>query len=137
MFPNFFLGHLTLGVALCEKGDCAAAAPEVEKALALEPMPMVLGELGYIYAKARRSEDARKIMADLKEQSKTRYVAPWWTALIHVGLGENDQAFPFLEKAYQDHSWWLLWIKTDPRFENLRSDPRFTDLVRRINYPAN
>jgi TolB-like protein/Tfp pilus assembly protein PilF len=135
MFPNFFLGHMTLGVALCLKGDCAAGAQELEKARELEPGPIVLGELGYVYGKAGRVGDARKIIADLQEQSKTRYVAPWFTALIHVGLGENDEAFPFLEKAYEDHSWWLLWIKTDHRFDPLRSDPRFMDLVRRVHYP--
>ena len=98
-------------------------------------MPIVLAELGYAYAKAGRVQDARTIMAKLNELSKTRYVAAWWTALIHIGLGEKEEAFPYLEKAYQEHSWWLLWTKADHRFDSIRSDPRYVDIIRRIHYP--
>ena len=55
--------------------------------------------------------------------------------MIYVGLDEKDEAFAWLEKAYQERSWWLVWIKMDPKVDSLRSDARFTDLMRRIGFP--
>ncbi len=135
LFPDFFLPHKAMGEGMVDKGDFAAGIAELEKAKTMEPTPIVTGALGYSYAKAGRKGDARKILADLKEQSKTRYVAAYWIALIYVGLDEKDEAFPWLEKAYQDRSWWLLWAKMDPKLDSLRSDPRFKDLLKRINLP--
>jgi hypothetical protein len=57
-------------------------------------------------------------------------------AAVHVGLGENDEAFTWLEKAYQERSWWLVFLKMDPMMESLHSDRRYADLIRRIGYPA-
>ena len=75
------------------------------------------------------------MLAELKAQSKGRYVAPYWIAVIHAGLDEKDEAFAWLEKAYQERSSWLLWIKTDPQVDSLRSDSRFIDLMRRVGFP--
>jgi tetratricopeptide (TPR) repeat protein len=135
MFPNFFLAHMALGVALFEKGDISAGIEELEKAKAIEPTPLVIGNLGYAYAKSGRKDEARKLLADLKEQSKGRYVASYWIAMIYVGLEEKDEAFAWFEKAYQEHSWWLIWLKMDPKVDSLRSDSRFLDLMRRIGFP--
>lgn len=135
MFPNYFLPHMALGGALIEKGDYSEGIQELEKAKTLEPKPLEIGNLGYAYAKSGRKDEARKLLADLKEQSKRRYVAPFWIAMIYVGLDEKDDAFAWLEKAYQDREWWLIWIKMDPKLDSLRSDPRFTDLMRRIGFP--
>jgi tetratricopeptide (TPR) repeat protein len=82
-----------------------------------------------------RKDEARKLLAELKEQSKRRYVPPYWLAMIYAGLDEKDEAFAWLEKAYQERSFFLLWIKTDPMVDSLRSDSRFVDLVRRIGFP--
>ena len=101
----------------------------------MEPIPLVIGNLGYAYAKAGRKDEARKLLADLKEQSKRRYVASYWIAMIYVGLDEKDEAFAWLEKAYQERSFWLLWIKMEPMVDSLRSDARFTDLMRRVGFP--
>ena len=135
MFPNFFLTHMTLGQSLVEKGDFSKGIEELEKAKAMEPTPLVIGLLGYSYAKAGRKDEARKVLADLKEQSKTRYMPPYLIALIYTGLNEKDDAFAWLEKAYQDREYWLVWLKTDPKLDSLRSDSRFTDLMRRIGFP--
>jgi len=101
----------------------------------MEPIPLAIGALGYAYAKSGRKDEARKLLADLKEQSKRRYVAPYWIARIHAGLDEKDEAFAWLEKAYQQRSWFLVWIKMEPQVDSLRSDSRFTDLLRRIGFP--
>jgi eukaryotic-like serine/threonine-protein kinase len=136
MFPNFFLPHMALGTALFQKGDYSAGIEEMEKAKAIEPTPPSIGILGYAYAKSGRKEEARKLLADLKELSKRRYVASYWIAMIYVGLDEKDEAFAWLEKAYQERSWWLCWLKMDPMVDSLRSDARFTDLMRRIGFPT-
>jgi adenylate cyclase len=91
--------------------------------------------LGHAYAVAGMRDEALKIIASLKEQSKQRYIAPFRFALIYVGLGENDQAFEWLEKSFKDRSPDMKFLKVDPRFDNLRSDPRFADLLRRMNFP--
>ncbi|MBI3666757.1 MAG: hypothetical protein HY236_11145 [Acidobacteria bacterium] len=69
----------------------------------------------------------------LKDLSKSRYVAPYDVAVVYIGLGDKDQAMEWLEKAYEDHSAWLLWVKVDPRFDSLRGEPRHRDLLRRMN----
>lgn len=88
MFPNFFLPHMALGGALVEKGDYSEGIKELEAAKALEPTPLVIGNLGYAYAKSGRKDEARKLLAELKELSNRRYVPPFWIAMIYVGLGE-------------------------------------------------
>jgi serine/threonine-protein kinase len=136
MFPNFFLPHMTLGSALFVKGDHAEGIKELEKARELENTPHLNGELAYLYARANRKEEARKILAELQEQSKTRYVAPYWIGMIHLGLDEKDETFKWFEKAYQERSWWLMFTKMDPMLDPLRSDPRFKDLISRIGFPS-
>ncbi len=135
MFPNFWLAHMVLGMALFEKGDISAGIEEFEKAKTLEPTPLVIGHLGYAYAKAGRKDEARKLLAELTAQSKGRYVASYSIAMIYVGLDEKDKAFAWLEKAYQERSWWLIWIRMDAMVDSLRSDSRFIDLMRRIGFP--
>jgi serine/threonine-protein kinase len=134
MFPDFFLPHLALGQALIQKGDYSTGIAELEKAKAMEPTPLVIGSLGYAYAKSGRKDEARKLLAELKEQSKGRYVAAYWIARIYVGLDEKDEAFAWLEKAYQDRSWWLVWIKMEPQLDSLRSDSRFKGLMLRVGF---
>ena len=135
MFPNFYIAHMVLGMALFYKGDYTTGIEELQKAKTMEPTPLVIGNLGYAYAKSGRKDQARKSLAELKELSKGRYVAAYWTAVIYVGLDEKDEAFAWLEKAYQERSWWLVWIKMDPMVDSLRSDSRFKDLIRRIGFP--
>jgi tetratricopeptide (TPR) repeat protein len=135
MFPNFFLGHVALGEALFEKGEHSKGIEELEKGTTVDSSSNFSGGLAYCYAKAGRKDDARKLLAKLKQQSNERYVAAFWIAVTYVGLGEKDEAFAWLEKGYEDRSWFLVWIKMDPRLDSLRSDPRFTDLMRRIGFP--
>jgi eukaryotic-like serine/threonine-protein kinase len=136
MFPNFFLPHMTLGTALFAKGEQADGIKEFEKARDLENTPHLNGNLAYHYARAGRKDDARKILAELLEQSKVRYVAPYWIGMIYLGLDEKDEAFKWFEKAYQERSWWLMFMKMDPFVDPVRSDPRFKDLINRIGFPS-
>ena len=135
MFPNFFLPHMLLGDALFFKGDHAEGIKEMEKAKELEPTPHLKGQLASLYARANRKDEARKVLQDLLEETKERYVAPYWIAMIYVALDEKDDAFKWFEKAYEERSWFLIFIKMDPWMDSVRSDPRYASLIRRIGFP--
>ncbi len=92
----------------------------------------MLGGLGHAYAVSGKRAEAQKVLAELKDLSKRRYVAPFDVALVYAGLGDKAQALEWLGKAYEDHSQWFVWIKVDPRFDTLRGEPRFQDLLRRM-----
>jgi hypothetical protein len=74
------------------------------------------------------------VLDELKEQSKQRWVPPSLVSLIHLELGEKDEAFEWLEKAYESRDEWLVGLKNDPRFDGLRSDPRLLDLLQRMGF---
>ena len=90
------------------------------------------GLVGHAYAVSGLTAEARKALAELKELSKRRYVAPVEIAFLHAGLGENTQALDWLEKAWEDRSFRLTWIKVWPQFDHLRGEPRFQALIRRM-----
>ncbi len=85
---------------------------------------------------AGKRAEARKVIDDLAELSKRKYVSPLFIAGIYAGLGERDQAFAWLEKAYQERPPSMTLIGVEPVFDSLRSDPRFVDLVRRVGLPS-
>jgi tetratricopeptide (TPR) repeat protein len=135
MEPNFFLAHYTVGLASARKGDFDQAIVELQKARTLEDKPWIVEALGYAYAASGRRGEAQKLVDELKEQAKRRQVPPYWIAMMYVGLGEKDEAFTWFERAYEGRSTSLLWFKTDPMLDPLRSDPRYADLLRRIGFP--
>jgi serine/threonine-protein kinase len=138
MDGNFGQAHLFLGRAFKQKASYAEAMAELQRALDLsEGNTNELAALGHGYALAGRRSEAIKILDDLQERSKQTYVQPMWMAGIHIGLGQKDQAFEWLQKAYQDRSGWLVYLKVDPMFNPIRSDPRFSDLVQRVGVLAN
>ncbi|MDQ3710608.1 MAG: hypothetical protein M3388_00075 [Acidobacteriota bacterium] len=77
-------------------------------------------------------DKANKILDELREMSKQRYVSPYLFAVVYVGLGDKEQAFAWLEKAYHERTFFLIWLKVEPRFDSLRDDARYKDLLRRI-----
>ena len=92
--------------------------------------------LGYAYGKAQRRDEALRMLEQLDELAKDHYVPPMEFAVIYLGLGDATNAFIWLEKAYEERFLSLITIRVEPAFDHLRSDPRFTDLARRINVPA-
>jgi hypothetical protein len=82
-----------------------------------------------------KKAEAQKIIDELKNLSKRSYVPPYNIAVIYAGLGDKNQAFAWLERAYNERSFYLTWIKVDPHLDSLRSDPRFADLMRRVGLP--
>jgi TolB-like protein/Flp pilus assembly protein TadD len=133
MDANFFLAHFYLGCVLKLKGHIAQAIPEFQKAFDLNHDLYALAMLGQTYACNGQTEEARKVLAQLNEEAKSRYVAPYALALTLLGLGEKERALAELERAYQTHDTnYLFVIKTDPLLDDLRGDPRFELLVQKI-----
>ncbi len=93
----------------------------------------LVSALGHAYAISGQKKMAEDSLARLKEQSKQRYVAPIDIAVVYAGLKETDQTFKNLERAYQDRSFWLIWLRIDPRFDGIRGDPRYQDILRRMH----
>jgi Flp pilus assembly protein TadD len=96
---------------------------------------LAMAGLGHVYAVSGRKTEARKILAELQRLSEHSYVQATDVALVYAGLGDKDKAFAWLDKAYEEHSFALSNLKVEPRFDPLRSDPRFTDLLRRMGLP--
>jgi eukaryotic-like serine/threonine-protein kinase len=135
MDPNFSPGHLNLGIACERKGMYKEAIAELEKAVYLSREPQAMAALGHAYAVSGRKKQAEKMLGQLRELSKRRHVSPRFIALIYVGLGEKEQALEWLHKAYEQYSHGLNILRADSRFDGLRSDPRFADLLRRLGLP--
>ena len=131
--PNFAHGHWCLGLAYLSKARHHDAIQEFQKARALGEGPGVLWSLGYAYATAGRKSEAREVLRDLREQSRDGYVSPYFMAGIYAGLGEKDHAFEWLNRAYEEREW--MQLKLDPFLDSLRSDPRFHQLLSRMNLP--
>jgi serine/threonine protein kinase/tetratricopeptide (TPR) repeat protein len=137
MDPTFMPAHVYLGRAYEQKGTYPEAIAEMRKALDLsEGDTNELASLGHAYAMSHQEAEAKKILDQLKERSQQTYVQPSLIALIHVGLGDKDQAFDWLQKAYEDRSAGLLYLKVDPAFDRIRSDSRFVDLLHRVGLSA-
>jgi TolB-like protein/tetratricopeptide (TPR) repeat protein len=133
MDPNFGFGYWELGRAYTEKGMYAEAIAAFQKAIPLSgDSPDESASLGCAYAQSGRKAEARKIIDDLKEQAKKRYIAPSVIAAIYADLGEKDQGFIWLDKAYEEHDFILVLLKVEPMFDKLRTDPRFTVLLKRV-----
>ena len=88
--------------------------------------------LGHAYAKANKKDESRRIVAELNELAHQRYVSSYERAAISVALGDETQAFESLERAYEEHSFHLVYLKVWPQFDGIRSDPRFQNLVNRL-----
>ncbi len=129
--PNRIRAHIGLGRAYLQKGMHEDAIAEFQKALDLGGW--MKHDLGYAYAVTGKREEAVKTLEELLEQGKG--VSPTGLARLYGALGEKDQAFAWLEKAYEEHEGWLRMLKADPHYDSLRSDPRFHSLLRRMNFP--
>jgi hypothetical protein len=115
----------------------AEAIAELEKAdaLAKHGSTNTLASLGHAYATAGQKTKVQQILKELDLRSKHEPISSYQYALVFTGSGEKDKAFAALEKAYRGRSTLLTYLKMDPRFDPLRSDPRFADLLRRIGLP--
>lgn len=134
--PNFAHAHWELGIAYVREGQFAKAIPEFQTATTLSPdINEYKAGLGHAYGRAGKNAEARKLLYELEELSKRRYVSGCDCAAIYAGLDEKDRAFACLEEAHEQHDFTLTSAKGNPLFDPLRSDPRFQDMLRRIGLP--
>jgi TolB-like protein/Flp pilus assembly protein TadD len=132
MDPHFPQAHRTIAKALAEKGLYDQAIPAFHDAIGLGGSQILKAELGHAYAVSGQRGEARKILEELKDLARRRHVSPYDMAILHLGLGETDQAFDWLEKSYAQRERWMLQLEVAPFLDPLRSDARFADLVRRV-----
>jgi len=129
--------HWTLGLAYVRKARFQEAITHMEKAVELSgAIPMYLAGLGYARAVAGERQAAMEILEQLNDSSRQQYVSPYFVAMVHAGLGEKEKALDRLDKAYEDRGNWLAYVRLQPEFESLHSEPRFQDLLRRMNFPS-
>ncbi len=134
--PNNWTAYAMLGHAYTQQGRFPEAIAALEKARQIEDhISVPLAALGHTYAVSGRRAEARKALDELIARSRRGHVPACTLAVIYAELGDKDQAFTWLEKGYADRSWYLTSIKVDPKFDSLRSDPRYKDLLRRIGLP--
>jgi serine/threonine-protein kinase len=126
--------HRRIGLALAQMGMLEESLAQTRKALAIREDPAYYSDLGWLYARLGKKDEVQNALKKLQEMSKRRYISPYYVAKVYAGLGDRERVFEFLEKAYQAHSDRLLDLQTDPVFDEFRSDPRFSNLTRRLGF---
>src|SRR5262245_48190961 len=133
--PNYATSYLYLGFAYEQKGMNEAAIAEFSKGVAISGdgrRPVIEAALGHAYAVAGRRVEAQRTIERLKVAAERRFISPYSIAVIYLGLGDKEQAFAWLNRAYQERDNWLIYLKVEPRLDPLRSDARFGNLLRRV-----
>jgi len=136
MDPGFYYAHWNLGSALAATGALGPAIEEYQKARSLNDDPSMLGLLGRALAVSGNRTEAMKILEQLNTLSQQRYVSAYSFAMVHLGLGDKEEALRYLEKAYEDRAGELLrYINVEPVLDPLRGNPRFEALVQKVVGP--
>jgi tetratricopeptide (TPR) repeat protein len=137
MNGDFLLANLCLGRAYLKVGRFDDALSQFARAEAkVRDWPVLVTARGNAYGVAGRTAEARAVLAEMEALSRTRFVTAYGMALIYAGMRETDPAFEWLDKAFEERSHWLVWLKLDPRWDVLRGDPRFEQLIARMKYPS-
>ena len=133
--PEFWIGHIMLAQALGEVGDVEAAiAAALVAARFSNQNSKAVSFRAYFLAKAGRAADATDVINTLQAASRERYVPPTAIALIHVGLGNHEETFEWLERAYEERDVHLIFLPVDPKWDAVRTDPRFASLLTRCGF---
>ncbi|MDP9049197.1 MAG: tetratricopeptide repeat protein [Acidobacteriota bacterium] len=133
MDPTYLLAHIVLGQSYEQKGRYADAITELQKAAAIAPnSPPVLAALAHVEAVSGKRTEALRLLEELKSQSPSRYVSPFYLAYVYAGLDDHRQALAWLDKSYEDRSNNTIFLDEVPQFDGLRSEPRFQNLRHRI-----
>jgi TolB-like protein/Tfp pilus assembly protein PilF len=135
MEPHFSPAHYTLGLAYLQLGRNDESIAEIHRALdGSRGNPAPLAALGHAQARAGNRHGARAVLARMAGLSRHNYVSSYLCALIYAELREEQSAFDCLERAIRERDSWLVWLKTEPRFDVLRASPRFKDLLLRVGF---
>jgi TolB-like protein len=133
LHPNSFWLPYFFALAYQQQGKIGEAAAEFKKAIQLSgSVTFTTAGLGHLYASAGKSAEARAILDELRSRARKTYVPAYDLALVCAGLGWTDDAFEWLDKAFEERSGWLTYLKAEPRLDSLRGDSRFHGLLRRV-----
>jgi tetratricopeptide (TPR) repeat protein len=131
--PEFVQARLWFGRPYLQKRMYKEAIAELNHAVTLSGGSTIsLAMLGHAYAASGNKKEAEKINEKLTERSKHHYVPSYWIAMLRIGFGDKDESLTWLERAFQERSSWLVWAGVEPRFDTLRSDPRFASLMAKM-----
>jgi tetratricopeptide (TPR) repeat protein len=132
--PRLVAAHYNMGMVYEQMARYGEALAAFQEARNLDPANLpALALLCHAYGSSGDRQRAQHLLAELTEHATHRRLDPAWIGLVHGVLGDQQQAFDWLEKAFHARSELLLFLKVDPKFDNLRSHPRFEDLVKRLN----
>jgi len=130
---DFAPAHMQLGWVYVRQGKLDEAMAEFQKArTVITSGPFGLQNLGYIYARTGRKSDAAQIINDLLQFSRQGYTVSYDLAIVYSGFGDNDRTLEWIEKAYEERVSWLRFIKTEPGWDYIRSEPRFIALMKKM-----
>lgn len=132
--PNFIWARYFLGWAYEKTGEFSKAIAEFQRARQLNDTPEVLCMIARVHALSGNKDEVLKVLSRLTKVSGKRYISPYYIALIYAGLKEADQTFIWLARARDDRNEWLVWLKVDPRFDSIRSHPKFSDLIQQLGF---
>jgi tetratricopeptide (TPR) repeat protein len=133
MEPNFLLAHFVLGMTYGQAGSNEEAMAEFQRVIELSRgSPPAVAGVGYAHALLGHESEARKVLTQMNQLSGQHYVSGIYFAAVYAALGEKDEAFRWLDKAYEERADYLSYLKVEPVFDPLRDDPRFAELLRRV-----
>jgi hypothetical protein len=131
------VGRCFLGLAYERSKKYTAAIREFKAAREFSKgHPLAIASLSHACGLSGKKAEAKRYLEELRETSRHRHVSPYFFALAHAGMGEKEQVFGWLEKAYQERSGWLVNLNVEPGLDRVRSDLRFADLVQRVGLPV-
>jgi len=135
--PRFPLAYFWLGRIYASEARYVDAEAALEKIGPLRTWTPAMAALGFAYAKGGRSADAQRILDEFTALTRSgRYASSYAIAVVYAGLGDRDRAFAALDAAVRERSHWLVWLKRDPRWNDIRSDRRFRELVKKVGLPS-
>ena len=132
MDQTFYRALYFLGLAYTFKGEISKGVEELQRAMRLDDDPKILAAIGYAYGISGNSVEAEKALSHLEELSSQRVVSPYNSAIIYAGLGDKEKALEFLQRCLEQREWELVVLKVVPFWDNLRDDPRFVELLKKV-----
>jgi len=132
MDQNFYIAHSLLGHTYIFKGEISKGIEQLRQAMRLDDDPEILATMGYAYGISGNIEEAEKMLVQLEEVSSQRVVSPYDYAKIYAGLGIKEKAIGFLQRCLEQRDWQLSLLTIDPFWDNLRDDPRFVELLKKV-----
>jgi tetratricopeptide (TPR) repeat protein len=129
LHPGYWVAHYYLALAYAIQGDWGNAMLSARQAYELGDSAWKFAGTGFVYARAGQHEEARKILVKLDEASREQYTAPFYSAAVHAGLGNTDEALTWLQRAVKEKNWQIAWLGVDLFWDDMRSDARFQKLL--------